>query len=152
MPKKKQQSRAGLVTQGPCEETCVASAISILRKALGYKTGLPLRMKMVIDGKTKISWITQNCGKLFPDHRVECCSMVPNSGKDHNNLSAEEWAKDRGKKYVYFFGFTTFSDIGNKFINSKTIETHTVVGTPVAYNDLVIAYIVRIVLNKEDYG
>lgn len=90
------QAPNGIVTQNfGGDETCVASAISIARLALGYKPALPNWAQ--VTGKVEMAWILKNAGRFFPNHKVHTITGAVGLEKvAHRPISAEVMSKERG--------------------------------------------------------
>lgn len=138
----------GIVTQNfGGDETCVVSAISIARLALGYKPAVP-RWAMA-SGKVGIDWILENAGRFFPKHKVHTSTRTTSLlKKAHNPLHPEEIDIGRGR-YLWLFAYTTFSEIGKQFLASEVSQTHLVIGLPVSYDGMAIAYLIRVTLDDK---
>lgn len=120
---------------------CTARAISTMRLALGYETGLPNGWKM---GAKSEQQIIRAAGKCFPRHRVLVFAIPKVRGKYRlrNNIfyKGDDIPRDFDwDKYLVCFTYTVRDE---KF-------SHMVIGTPALYRDMITTLVLAIQIEPE---
>jgi len=118
----------GVLVKG--DDKCVASATSVIRAFLGYKTPLPKCLSG--DYSTQVEWIAKNAHNFFPKHRVRV--MCDSKFSDAKGYSGSHFDREDFEKSITMF----------EYHKTGTEDGHMVVGDPCIYDGMETAICITV--------